>query len=63
MIRNIALSLIAFAGLCWIGAAYIGITNASGEASASIVNTLNMFNGITMSSTLIAIAMGIWLKD
>lgn len=63
MIRNISLALIGFAVLCWIGAAYVGITNAGGPADASSVSILNMFNGAAQTSALIAIAMGLWLKD
>jgi len=63
MIRNISLALIAFAGLCWIGAAWVGISNATGETSAATISVLNMFNGVATTSALLAIAMGIWLKD
>ena len=63
MIRNISIVLIAFAGLCWIGAAFVGITNATGDTSAASINVLNMFTGVATTSSLLAIAMGIWLKD
>jgi len=63
MIRNIALVLIAFAGVCWLGAAWVGISNASSGAEAATLSVLNMFNGAASTSALIAIALGIWLKD
>jgi len=63
MIRTISLGLIGFAALCWIGAAYVGITNSGGPADTSSISVLNMFNGVAQSSALIAIALGLWLKD
>ena len=63
MIRYISLGLIAFSALCIVGAAWLGISNASGEASAAVLSTLNMFAHIATTCLLLAIAMGIWLKD
>jgi hypothetical protein len=63
MIRNISLALIAFAALCWIGAAWVGITNAGGDIAADSLRTLDMFTGVATTSALLAIALGIWLKD
>ena len=63
MTRNIAYALIAFSALCWIGAAWVGISNSGAGASPDSINVLNMFTGIASTSALLAIALGIWFKD
>jgi len=64
MMRNIAYFLIGFAALCWLGAAWVGITNAgSGITDPGTLNVQNMFTGVATTSSLIAIALGVWFKD
>jgi hypothetical protein len=63
MIRYISLGLIAFSALCIFSAAWLGIANTAGETSASMLSLLNMFAQIATTCSLLAIAMGIWLKE
>jgi hypothetical protein len=62
-IRGISYFLIGFAALCWIGAAWVGITNAGTELSAISRGVLEMFAAGGGTSALIAIALGVWFKD
>jgi hypothetical protein len=62
-VRGISYFLIGFAAVCWVGAAWVGITNAGSEVSADSIRVLNMFTGVATTSALLAIALGIWLKD
>jgi hypothetical protein len=63
MIRYISLALMAFSALCIFSAAWLGIANTAGEASAAVLSALNMFAQISTTCLLLAIAMGIWLKE
>jgi hypothetical protein len=63
MIRYISYALIAFSALTLVGAAWLGISNTVGEASAAVLSTLNMSAHIATTFLLMAIALGIWFKD
>lgn len=64
IIRIVSIALIGFAALCWLGAAYVGITNSGGpDTPAETVRLLEMFTGATSSSALLAIALSLVFKD
>lgn len=54
--RNLSIGLIAFAGLCVIGAIFVGATSGN-----VVVLTAQTETG--MLALLFAIALGIWFKD
>jgi hypothetical protein len=63
-IRIVSVILVAFAALCWVGAAFVGITNSGGaEPAAHIYHVLDMLSAATSSSALLAIALSLVFKD
>ena len=62
-IRYAAYVLIVFAALCWIGAAWVGISYTGGEINPDALRTLDMFSAVATTSSLLAIALGIWFKN
>jgi hypothetical protein len=63
IIRYCSYFLLAFAAICWIGAAVVGLSNMGQPFTDDIKRAMDMFTGAAMTSSLLPIALGIWFKE